>query len=205
MFFPLAGPCCTRQRATPVRPYIEVEIGEVCRGEVVPASGILFRCFLRFIADLSMRRLRAPPSFQLGGETGSQQLAAPLSKYSVFCISVDFSTTKSVLVVSSVVALTVRHSGRRPELPFFLSAANTEACSDLRTCARHLDALDCLEELANPSSFSQSGLTRRFFPIVPVFLVGRTMFATALPSSRVVPDLPACAVPCTANLTLHGS
>src|SRR5208282_1048752 len=76
VFFPLAGPCRTRQRAAPVRRLnIKVEIGKVCRGEVVPAGRILFGCFHRFINDLSRRRLRTPPSFQFGGETGSQEVA----------------------------------------------------------------------------------------------------------------------------------
>ena len=119
VFFPLAGPCRTRQRAAPVRRrYIKVEIGKVCRGDVVPAGRILFGCFHRFINDLSRRRLRTPPGSQLEG-IGSQQLSATLSDTSVFCISVDFSSTRSVLVASPFAALTVRHSGRRPELRFF--------------------------------------------------------------------------------------
>lgn len=86
VFFPLAGPCRTRQRAAPVRRlYIEVEIGKVCRGEVVPAGRILFGYFHSLIIEAFGRRLRSPPVLcQSWRDRGS---SARLRLILSFCVS----------------------------------------------------------------------------------------------------------------------
>ena len=80
--FPLAGQCCTRQRAAPVRRlYIKVEIGKVWRGKDVPAAGILFRCFHSLIIVAFGRRLRSPPVLCQVLEGSREQCAASLTQF----------------------------------------------------------------------------------------------------------------------------